>query len=482
MNRLTRCAWTVALLASIVPHFAAAEAPAGKSAIAIGSRVEMFVDDWLIDRMSHLTLELQEPVRREIVLTTDQPWEGRASAYFTAFQDKDRIRLYYRGAIPDDSSDQQITCYAESADGVHFTRPNLGLVEFDGSTANNIIYRGVEAHNFSPFLDQNPNAPADQRYKALGGFDGKLHAFTSADGVRWQRLQSDPVLTRSEFDSQNVAFWDTNAGRYRCYSRGWTEPGYRGYRMIQSYTSSDFIHWDEAQPNRYRALDGTEPSPEHFYTNATLPCPGATHQLLAFPMRFVPDRTKLVDAPGTGVSDAMLLSSRDGVAWDRTFLEAWLRPGRDQHNWTHRSNMPAWGIVQTAPGEFSMYATEHYDWPDHRLRRLTVRRHGFASVHAERKAGEFTTRPLSFEGDKLVLNYATSAAGSVQVEIQDADGQPIANYALADMKPLFGDELDAVAEWQSGSDLSPLTGETVRFRFVLSDADLFSLRTETIAK
>ena len=74
----------------------------------------------------------------------------------------------------------------------------------------------------------------------------------------------------------------------------------------------------------------------------------------------------------------MFLSSRDGVNWDRTFLEAWVRPGPDNRNWTQRSYMPAWGIVQLDPAEFSMYITEHYEWPDHRLRRITARRHGFA--------------------------------------------------------------------------------------------------------
>jgi hypothetical protein len=171
------------------------------------------------------------------------------------------------------------------------------------------------------------------------------------------------------------------------------------------------------------------------------------------------------------------MSSRDGVNWHRPFLEAWVRPGHDDRNWTQRSNMPAWGIVQLDPAEFSLYITEHYDWPDHRLRRITVRRHGFASVHAGASGGEFTTRPLTFTGKNLILNYATSAAGSVQVEVQDEQGTPIAGRTLADMPPLFGDELDAVVSWKSGGDLSHLVGKPVRFRFVLKDADLFALRT-----
>src|ERR1043165_4345247 len=102
--------------------------------VVISSRVEMFVDSWLVDtnRTREVSLKLQSPVRREVVLTTDKPWEGKESAYFSVLQDGSRVRLYYRGFIPEggDSSDQQVTCMVESSDGIIFTRPTLGLDEF----------------------------------------------------------------------------------------------------------------------------------------------------------------------------------------------------------------------------------------------------------------------------------------------------------------------------------------------------------------
>ena len=460
--------------------------PAGAQAIShlppisLGTRVEMFVDDWLVDsnRTREVSLRLQTPVRREVVLTTDKPWEGPNSAYFTVFQDGPRIRLYYRGFIPEggDASDKQVTCYAESTDGIHFTRPSLGLHEFQGSRENNIVYVGVEAHNFAPFLDANPNAKADERYKAVGGVDSRLFAFRSPDGIRWNKLQPEPVMTKGAFDSLNLVFWDAQAKLYRCYSRHWTSGGYGGFRAVQHSTSPDFLHWNEPQANQYRAADKTEPPMEHFYTSATLPCPGAPHHYLAFPMRFVPERKKKSSIPDAGVSDAVFMSSRDGRNWDRTFLDAWVRPGLDERNWTHRNTMPAWGIVQTGSDEFSMYVSEHFAWPDNRLRRITVRRHGFASMHADYRGGEFTTRVLILGGKNLLLNYATSAAGSVQVEMQDEQGKPLPGYSLADGDLLFGDELDAVVKWKSGKDLSSLMGKPVRLRFVMKDADLFSMR------
>lgn len=470
-NRLSIPLALVLLLGPLPTPLGAAEN--STNAAAIGTRLELFVDDWLID--SHQTrggvsLKLQTPIKREVVLITDKQWEGPDSAYFTVFQDGPLVRLYYRGIVPtNDWSENQVTCYAESRDGIHFDRPDLGIVEYQGSKANNIVYRGLEAHNFAPFLDDNPAVQPGQRYKALGGLGGKLYAFVSPDGIRWQKLKPEPVMTEGAFDSLNLAFWDSQTLHYRAYSRHFESD----VRAIQSSTSSDFISWSHPKPNLY----SPNAPREHFYTSATRPCPGAPHLYLAFPKRFVPERKKWDDYKEPGVSDAVFMSSRDGVNWDRPFPEAWVRPGLDKRNWTQRSNMPAWGIVQLSPDEFSMYITEHYGWPDHRLRRVTVRRHGFASMHADARGGEFTTRPITFGGRQLVLNYATSAAGSIQVELLNEEGQVIKGRAQSDMAPLFGDELDAVVQWKSGSDLSDLIGKPVRFRFLLKDADLFALRT-----
>ncbi len=138
--------------------------------------------------------------------------------------------------------------------------------------------------------------------------------------------------------------------------------------------------------------------------------------------------------------------------------------------------MVASGIVETGPGEWSLYASEHYRYPDHRIRRLSLRKQGFASVHADARGGEFVTPPLTFSGEKLLLNYATSGTGSVQVEIQDAAGQALPGFALADMPELYGDEFEAAVAWKKGPDVSSLVGKPVRLRIVLKDADLYALR------
>jgi len=283
-----------------------------------------------------------------------------------------------------------------------------------------------------------------------------------------------PVLTQGAFDTLNVPFWDAHAGVYRCYSRDYTEHRanpFHGIRTIQSCTSKDFLHWSDPEPNRY--ADGVPL--EQFYTNSVVPCPGAEHLLLSFPKRFVPERKKIAAHGEPGVSDTVFMTSRDGVHWDRTFLEAWLRPGPDPRNWTDRSNMVAAGIAVTANNEFSLYASEHYRWPDSRLRRLVVGRHRFAGVQAGAAGGTLVTEPLTFTGNKLVINASTSAAGALRFALLEADGASIAGYAAQDMDAWFGDEFEADIRWRGGG-LAKLQGRPVRLRAELCDADLHALR------
>lgn len=475
-----------ALLASVFVSHATAIGEAGGARVTrppldLGTRWELFVDNFLVASTQGAALKLHEPRRAEVVLVLDAPWEGPTSAYFAVLRDGDVIRLYYRGSVAgSDHSDNQVTCVAESRDGIHFTRPKLGLIEVNGSKDNNVVWRGVESHNFAPFIDQNPKATPDARYKALAGLKqpgrnwhqgatpGGLYAFASADGINWHKIRPEPVMTKGAFDSLNLAFWDPARDRYTCYSRIFENK----VRAVQSVPSADFVTWGEGASNRY----APDVPYEHFYTSATLPCPGAEHLLVAFPKRFVTDRKKILEHSGPGVSDAVFMSSRDGQFWDRTFLEAWVRPGPDQKNWTDRNNMPAWGIVESSPGEWSMYISEHYRWPDCRIRRLTLPRHRFAAMNAGARGGEFTTHPLVVGGNRLVLNYATSAAGSIKIELLDAAGHPLPGYSAADMPPLYGDELDATARWKKGPDLSALKGQNVSLRVQLKDADLFALR------
>jgi len=170
------------------------------------------------------------------------------------------------------------------------------------------------------------------------------------------------------------------------------------------------------------------------------------------------------------------MSSRGGDRYERTFMEGWIVPGPGLGNWVSRANYPACGIVPTGSTEMSLYVQRHNAQQSVHVTRYTLRIDGFVSVHAPYAGGEMITKPLRFTGKQLELNYATSAAGSVRVEIQDAAGKPIPGFALADCPEIIGDQIDRIVAWKQGSDLSKLTGQPIRLRFVMKEADLYAVR------
>lgn len=460
------------------------------SMIDLAGRRELFVDHYLIDStQGSARLTMHPPKREQVVFQVAGPYEnGCSGVYSVLVEHEGRYLLYYRGNYPTksaqgDESLLQTANVAVSTDGIHFERPDLGVLDLGDGGRNNVIWQGIEGHNFVPFLDGNPKTDADKRFKAVGGTgNNNLRGMYSADGIHWRAALDKPLDVVGAFDSANRAFWDGTIGKYRLFSRNFRKIGQKTYRIIQSCVSDDFIHWSKPVEHVY---DDGVPM-EEFYTNATSPCPGAEHLLLSFPMRYVIERrTPVADIsameyPGgtsnVGMTDAVMMSSRDGVHWHRPFLQAWLRPGLDERNWTHRNTCPAIGILPLREDEWSMYVSEHYGWPDNRLRRLSIRPWGFGSISGGRPGGQVLTHPLTFTGRELRINFATSAVGGVRVELQDATGKPIAGHTLDDMQPMFGDRLDQPVTWTHGADLSKLAGQPVRLRFELEDADVFALR------
>lgn len=456
----------------------------GNSTWTVDSYWELFVDGAVIESLKGgAQLRLNHPAPQEIVFECDRPWEGNTSGYFTVLQDGRTFRMYYRGSGYDVKEKREthpeVTCVSESSDGIHWERPNIGLYEFNGSKRNNIVWVGRESHNFAPFVDENPDTRRMQRYKAMASVEvpgnewAALGALASPDGIRWRRLREEPAITQGHFDSLNTAFWDSVGRRYLAYFRIWHE----GYRDISVSESSDFIRW--SQP---RLLDYGNTPREHLYTNAIRPYFRNPRILLGFPMRFVPDRAKLPEDPYPALCDNVLIVSRDGLHFKR-WLEAFQRPGPQRERWANRNNMPAWGLLVTrsalpgCPDEISFYSVEGYYLPNQtaRVRRFTLRIDGFVSVNAPYSGGEVLAKLLTLQGERLQINYATSAVGSVKVEVADPQGNPIKGFTADDCVEMYGDELEADVRWRN-ADIRALRGKPVRLRFLLRDADLYAFR------
>ena len=475
--------------------------------LAIGDRLELMVDGYLIDSMTgDVRLELQTPTSGGRVLHFDKPWEGTTCFYVSVVHGDGLYRMYYRGHSLTDSAapsllepgesmvpeHSEVTCYAESRDGRTWTKPALGLVEFNGSKQNNIIWNRFGNHNFMVFLDTNPKTPPEERYKALAsGLPNhplkRIVGMVSPDGIHWKPIREEAILTQPPTDwGGDEIFWDGFRNEYVAYLRVWFPPRHDGsaerrsptIRAIARATSPDFLNWSKLED-----IELGESPRDHFYTNGITPYYRAPHIFLGFPKRFVPWRTRIADAPESGVSETVFMTSRDGLNWERRFPQAFIRPGREKRNWYNRTNMTATGVVATGDDEISLYVLRHYKFPSIHMERMVLRTDGFVSLNAGYRGGEVVTKPLTFKGSNLVLNVATAAAGSIHIEIQDEAGRPLPGFALEESPLVWGDDIEHTVRWKrshsratTDEPLKRIAGKPVRLRLVMKDADLFSLR------
>lgn len=454
--------------------------------LEIGSRRELFVDDLLIGEMKGTKLKLHEPqlLRR----LPPRPF----GHYATVLKDGDRLRLYYRGdKVPGAHwrngwgkyHEGEVTLYAESRDGgIHWTEPKLNVFKVPEIAKGNVVLEVNDdtflvTHNFTPMIDTRPGVPQEQRYKALGGGrypaenwggwrtpeerqklrekygPGGLKAFVSSDGLHWKLLKKTPVIQEDwgSFDSQNVAFWSEAEKQYVAYFRQIKN----GLRSIRRSTSADFVNWTEPVDMQANAAG------EHLYTSVTQPYFRAPQIYVALPTRF--------QAKAGAITDVVFMSTRPGSSrFHRHFKEAFIRPGLSERGWSNRANYITLNAVQTSPTEMSffMYGGGHY----------VLRLDGFISINAGFQQGEFLTKPLTFTGQQLELNYSTSGAGRIRVELQDDQGQPVPGFTLSDCNVIFGDDISRIVKWKENSDVGQLAGKVVRLRFVMNEADLYSIR------
>ena len=481
----------------------------------VGSRKQLFIDRRFFDRASGVALRMNPPYQSpEPLLRADRSWEAQGiGGYNTVLREgENRFRLWYaaqmKSGLPQEGAGR--LCYAESEDGVSWHKPDLGLVSFQGSTANNIVAPLDERQSLqgaTVYMDER--APAEARYRLWTKFQPRddeiaagakpgLWAMHSPDGLHWTCDDDQPNPPEQMCDTQNVLFWDDRLELYVGYTRvhetqrrdeaAEMKLGKR-YRSVGRITSPDFRTW--SQPTLIvlegDALDLNAPLPPasvdrpqvDFYTNAVYKHPEADDAYFMMPAAYY--HWEQSDAPAT--MDVQLLTSWDGIRWERQGDRApFLRRGFDggpaggmimANVWPVNTDAETWIYYS---GRGNKHNDESRDGANTGLFRAVLRRDGFVSADAGLTGGEFTTPPLDFAGDELELNVDCGGGGWLLVELQDAEGRALEGYGLKECETVTANAIKSRVTWKGADRRIAVTTKPVRMRVVMRSAKLYSFR------
>lgn len=467
--------------------------------IDISEKRECFWDTYLIEKNEGMTLKQHEPRKCDIILHCDKPWEGNVSGYSQILTVGDKIYFYYRGnnlVLNEDmtvKTNKAAICVAISSDGGRtFVRPSLGIYEYEGSTDNNIVFiREKYVDNFTVIYDENPDCPADEKFKGLLGGDmiddkTTLKYFKSPDGLRFE--YAGVVDDSGKFDTLNTLFYDTEKKKYFLYFRGFhnikTNDLWTGAtRDIRVKCSDDFVNWSAPRMIEYDNDEDYE-----MYTNGIYKYPRADI-FIGKGERYIDrvgdkvnftylpaasQRKRLIekwDRSGTAMTDCVLMTSRDGIHFHR-FDEAFLTPGPEsEHNWFYGDCYASYRDIVTEDG-ITFFCGDNYRISDIDFYRYTLRTDGFISWNAPFSGARVLTKPVTLNAGKLFLNFSTSALGYVRLRVCDLEGNPVDGY---DSGKLFGDSVNRPVDFDK--ELGALSGTPVRLLFELKDCDIYSMRT-----
>ncbi len=504
------------------------------------TRKQLFADPRLIDssRGVHLTMNPPYQTGEENVVR-DTWWEkkpgGRIGGYSTIRREDGKFRLWYQfghecelwskkdgeGNLIKKPSGRpvggQSVLYAESEDGVHFTKPELGLYDFYGSTQNNVVIPGY-VQGGHVWLD--PNAPPECRYRSQGNGQGYMPFFGSPDGIHWRKTHEvrlpSSITGSSKVDGRANIHWDVELGRYVMFTRlFFNQPGpdnpkgsgrYRGHRAVRRLESDDLVNWDnetlvlthDETDLAAHKVDLPDQPPVDYNCASVFRYPderGLWFMLVTCYWHWY-DRTSEGVTHNSGynlgpnANDIRLLVSADGKKFEWLGDRApFIRLGPEGRFDSRLLREMAYPIPMGS--ELWLYYTggnsEHGPAPSNILdpaasepqdaiSRAVMRLDGFVSADAEYTVGELTTPPLIFAGERLLLNVDTSGGGEVKVEIQDECGNPIPGHTLAEARPLNGNSIAMPARWSGGDNVGALADRPVRLRFVMNDCKLYAFQ------
>ncbi|MBL9214457.1 MAG: LamG domain-containing protein [Opitutaceae bacterium] len=502
-----------------LPLLFGADAPRA-GVVALGSRKHLLIDDALFERSRDITFAAHPPLRIERVMDGTQ---GQFRKHLTVVEDDEGLIRIFNGG-PDDRLIVHV-----SRDGLRFEEPDTGL--HYGGRRNVVI--DAPAALGRPIID--PNGPPEHRWKYISGVEGRgVYLFTSPDGWKWTRQPMAALNFRS--GSQSGLYYDEQRGLYVGLHRtGFplSQGGGTRREFVRAETDDIFRTWPvrwmtQAQvreiaktrslrspqpwwldngpltpgdfgielPTVFAPDDRIDPPGSGVYVPKATKYPWAPDAYVAFPAMYFDYEEPAQPATrrvlyeeksrglGSGQVETQLAVSRDGLAWRRFPAPVYVGVGRYQGRDLHQIYMGE-GLVRRGDEIWQyFYGQEEYHSPARRnpagngIYRTVQRLDGFVSAEAPyERLGEIVTRPLTFAGNRLVLNIDTRGLGYAQVGFTDEAGRPVPGYGVEDGVFINGNFVAHEVEWLGrGTDVSALAGRTVRLVIRMRNTSLYALQ------
>ncbi len=453
----------------------------------ISNKKYLLLDQQIIENTDYVTLELGTIVKdiNNPLFGEDKPWEVRFDNLYpnTIYDEEQKIyKCWYspfivspaeRKVPPEKRKKikyidagmfprEMAVCYATSEDGIRWNKPNLGVVEFNGSKQNNIVYRcwnGVDddgVHGAGIFKDTHDNN-INRRYKMFfaNGLKTIAVAF-SPDGIHW----SNPIPCeniRAIGDTHNNALWDPECEKYIGITRLWnTENHNKHIRLVGHTESKDFINWTKAK----MVFDGNNPDRQLY----SMPIFRYADLYLGL-ISILEEQTDLVRCE--------LAYSRDTITWHR------ICPGKEFIPLGKKGDYDCGCIYAAATpicleDEIRIYYAGsdgyHTNWRNGFFCLARLRKDGFAGYASQSdKRGTIITRPVRFTGNHIAVTADIESNGSIIVSIVDNKENIIDTSA-----PIETNVTDKTVTWKNHTDITRLKEQTIRLRFELTRAKLYS--------
>ncbi|MBN2375086.1 MAG: hypothetical protein JXD22_01700 [Sedimentisphaerales bacterium] len=486
MNKIWILILSVLLLSMTGTGLADPEDSIRVNTIYVGVDKQLFIDDLFFEEVDGVKLKLNPAQKTgEKNLQRDKPWECYTPNWFSIMDDNGKYRMWYEAYDGEDEITKPTTsfCYAESKDGIKWTKPSLGLFEYNGNKQNNILFKLIgppnchsRVHGTGVFKD--PSAPPEQRYKGVGQglWADKKPAYRiagmySADGLHWTRYPQ-PIIDEPA-DSQYSGFWDSSIRKYVVYGRAnqWSYG-----RSVGRSESKDFTRL--APLNQVLHSDENDPPNSDLYNPAAVKYPYAANAYFMFTSLFQKDPQTL---------DIRLAVSRDGLNWtwpeqEKPFIPLG-KPGEFDCGSLYmgqgiiRIGDELWqyygGSPQTHNGTYKELILPGYG---RSYSRVISRLDGYVSVDAGPEGGYFITPLLTFWGNKLKLNVKVRPGGMVRVGLLDEVEKDIPDYSTDSCLPITGDYIEKTVEWQMGANVSARAGTPTRLQIEMKDSSLYAFQ------